>query len=295
MRSLFEKKPWVLLLAILALGALTVLSVSLRSVSFNDPQPIGREEADPLSGPPRVLLEPLTEEAFQAQIILWVALAILLVLIGILLSPEVRKRLIRIIIRTAFTLWALYFILKRYPDLLSFLNFGFDRNSSAQQTEGELADLAPPVFIPPQETAFLSYLVSMIVVLIALFIMWRLYRAWRELNPGGTRSLHEIARVARASLRELSDGRESTDVILNCYFRMSDVVADKRNIQREAAMTPGEFALRLERSGLPSDAVRRLTRLFEGVRYGSQKAGPKETNEAVACLRTILQYCGEPV
>lgn len=60
-------------------------------------------------------------------------------------------------------------------------------------------------------------------------------------------------------------------------------------------MTPGEFALRLEQSGLPGDAVRRLTRLFERVRYGNQKAGLKDTNEAVACLTAILQYCGEPV
>ncbi|HSG44363.1 MAG TPA: DUF4129 domain-containing protein, partial [Anaerolineales bacterium] len=107
--------------------------------------------------------------------------------------------------------------------------------------------------------------------------------------------LREIAKVARTSLRDLSDGRESTDVILNCYFRMSDVVADKKNIRRENAMTPGEFSRRLEQSGLPGDAVRRLTRLFETVRYGNRKAGPQETNEAVACLTTILQYCGEPV
>ncbi len=60
-------------------------------------------------------------------------------------------------------------------------------------------------------------------------------------------------------------------------------------------MTPAEFATRLENSGLPSDAVRRLTRLFEGVRYGLQKTGPTEINEAVACLTTILQYCGETV
>ena len=76
---------------------------------------------------------------------------------------------------------------------------------------------------------------------------------------------------------------------------MSDVVADKRQLQRELAMTPQEFAVRLERAGLPGDAVRRLTRLFEVVRYGDRKSAPKDVTEAVNCLNTILVYCGETI
>jgi len=76
---------------------------------------------------------------------------------------------------------------------------------------------------------------------------------------------------------------------------MSDVVASKKNLQRGMSVTPAEFAANLERSGLPGDAVKKLTRLFESVRYGGQKAGPREINEAVVCLTSILQYCGEPV
>jgi hypothetical protein len=295
MRFLFDKKPLVLLLAILALGALTVLSVTLRNVSFEDAQPIGREDAKPFSLPPQSVYDPLTEETGQSWIILWIVLGVLVVLIGFLLSPEARKKMIRVIFRIAFTAWGIYFLLDRYPELFSFLRFGFAGNSSGQQPDDAFADIAPPVFIPPQETPLLSYLISVLVVSAALFLAWKLYRTWKELNPDGDRSLHEIAKVARASLREISDGRESTDVILNCYFRMSDVVAGKKRLQRESAMTTGEFAHRLVQSGLPGDAVRRLTRLFESVRYGCHKAGPKETNEAVACLTTILQYCGEPV
>jgi len=295
MRSLFEKKPLVLIFAILALGALTVLSVSLRSVSFEAPQPIGREEAEPFSRSTLPIFSPVSEEGGGSAILVWAVAGILLVLIGIMLSKEARKRMIRIIIRIAFTAWALYFLLKRYPEMFSFLDFLQNQNAATTQGDEALADIPPPVFTPPQETSFLSYLVSVLVVLGILFLAWRLYRAWRDLHSSGARSLHEIAKVARASLRDLSDGRESTDVILNCYFRMSDVVADKKKLRRESAMTPGEFAQRLEQSGLPGDAVRRLTRLFERVRYGDQKAGPKETNEAVACLTTILQYCGEPV
>jgi hypothetical protein len=73
------------------------------------------------------------------------------------------------------------------------------------------------------------------------------------------------------------------------------VVADKRRLYREVAMTPHEFALQLEQAGLPGDAVTRLTSLFEGVRYGDRRSGPKDVNEAVSCLKAILHYCGEPV
>ena len=297
MRSLFEKKSLVLILSILALGALTILSVSLRSVSFEDARPIGREEAEPFSGPPQALFETPGEETGQSPVILYIVLGVLAVLIGFLLSPELRKRMLRIIIRIAFTAWGLYFLLKRYPEMFSFLfSFMNNRGNLAANPEDEaLTEIPPPVFTPPQETPWLSYLVSVMVILLVLFLAWKLYRAWQALNPGGNRSLKEIAKVAHASLRDLSDGREATDVILNCYFRMSDVVGDKKKLQRDSAMTPTEFARRLEQSGLPSDAVHRLTRLFESVRYGSHKAGPKETHEAVTCLTTILQYCGEPV
>ena len=108
-------------------------------------------------------------------------------------------------------------------------------------------------------------------------------------------SFKKIAGIARSSLRDISSGRDSTDVIINCYFRMSDVVADKRNLNRSAAMTPHEFAGRLEQAGLPGDAVRRLTRLFEKVRYGGHRTDSSAVNEAVACLTTILHYCGEAV
>ena len=107
--------------------------------------------------------------------------------------------------------------------------------------------------------------------------------------------LDEIAKIARSSLRDLSSGLDSSDVIINCYVRMSDVVLNKRHLHRSIAMTPHEFALHLEQAGLPADSVSRLTRFFESVRYGDRKSSPKDVKEAVSCLTTILHYCGEPV
>ncbi len=201
----------------------------------------------------------------------------------------------RVFVRAAAIYWAVYYLLKSHPEILSILNVNFNAASSGAGA-GDLAEIPPPVFTPPKEIVFISYVVSVLIVLTIVYLGWKLYRTWRALNAiTQQKPLSEIAHIARSSLQDLSSGRESTDVIINCYFRMSDVVGDKKNMQRGPSMTPAEFAARLEASGLPGEAVRRLTRLFESVRYGSQRAGPKEINEAVACLTSILQYCGEPV
>ncbi|HSG41761.1 MAG TPA: hypothetical protein VLA72_01280, partial [Anaerolineales bacterium] len=122
MKSLFEKKPLVLILAILALGALTVLSVSLRSVSFEDAQPIGREDAEqPFSlAPLDEMFDSFRGEGAGSQVILLaVMVAVLATLIGILLTPEMRKRFLRIVLRVGLTVLTIYFILNRYPNDLS--------------------------------------------------------------------------------------------------------------------------------------------------------------------------------
>lgn len=74
---------------------------------------------------------------------------------------------------------------------------------------------------------------------------------------------------------------------------MSEAVSRKRGLLRSTAMTPSEFARRLERAGLPGEAVGRLTGLFEAVRYGGRTSSQREINEAVSCLTAILHYCGE--
>jgi hypothetical protein len=295
MRSFFQNKRWVLFISVLALGALTVLAIGLRDVSFREAQPFGRREANTIQAPPPNFGGPLSEVSLQSQIFLWVSLFLLVMLIGVLLSAELRKRLVRLFIRVAFTYWALYFFFTRYGDSIASLGQALNAAGNDGPAKGA-ENLPPPVFEPPQESAWISYLVGLLFILLIVFLAWRFLRFWREYTGrAGSKSLDELARIARSSLHELSSGRESTDVIMNCYFRMSDVVADKRNLQRSAAMTPAEFAIRLEHAGLPGEAVKGLTRLFESVRYGGHRSGPTEVNEAVACLTTILHYCGETV
>ena len=292
MRSLFENKRLILLLAILALGALTILAISLSEIPFRPGQRFVREDAAQLPPPAAEVAQVGVKIPIWQQLIVWTLLALLVILIALLLSPEMRKRFFLLLIRVGFTVWAIYFLFKNYGDQL----FGFNlQRPEGQPPDGE-AVVPMPVFEAPQVSPAFSYLISFVFALIIVVVVWFLYRGLQSYSARNrTGSLDEIAKIARSSLHDLSSGRNSSDVIINCYLRMSDVVSSKRQLQRGIAMTPHEFALRLEQAGLPGDAVTRLTRLFEGVRYGDRKSGPKDVNEAVSCLKTILHYCGEPV
>jgi hypothetical protein len=294
MRSFLENKRLILVLSILALGALTVLAVGLSDVPFRGAQTFRREEdARALGAVPQNLINSMVDIPLWQQISLWLLILIMFVLISALLSPELRKRLILIIIRVGITYWALYIVFTRYRDML--MQMGL--NPSLQQAGGAStsADM-PPQFLPPQTISLTSYLVSFGIAILLILLAWKLFKFWQEYTASNASlPLHNIARIARSSLNDLSSGRDSTDVIMNCYFRMSDVVESKRNLSRGKSMTPAEFASRLEQAGLPSDAVNRLTRLFERVRYGGYRSGTTEVNEAVSCLTTILHHCGEAV
>lgn len=294
MRSFFENKRWILVISVLALGALTVLAVGLSDVPFRGAQTFRREsEAGNLRTFSQNLLNSIVDIPLWQQISVWILLLIMIVLIAALLSRELRKRLLLIVIRVGITYWALYIIFTRYHDMLLQMGSTPAPSGTVQVASG---GTPIPTFIPPQAISLTSYLVSFGIAVLLVLLSWKLFKLWKENSANSSSSsLHKLAGIARSSLHDLSSGRDSTDVIMNCYFRMSDIVESKRNLSRNKSMTPTEFASRLEQAGLPSDAVHRLTRLFERVRYGGHRSATPEVNEAVACLTTILQYCGEAV
>jgi hypothetical protein len=293
MRSLFEDKRSILLLSVLALGALTVLAIGLGEVPFREAQSFGRSDARDIRSIPLSLITAFADIPIWMHVGMWTLFILLVVLIMALISPELRWKLVKNLIRVAVVYWGFYTLITRYRTMLAKLSLDLSLAGGSQLSvpNGE----ALPEFAPPSSSSSLVVLVSFLVALLLVLIAWRMFVFWREYRMGNVRPIDRITKIARASLKDLSSGRDSTDVIMNCYYRMSDVVADKRKLERNAAVTPAEFAVQLERAGLPGDAVRRLTRLFEAVRYGGHKTGVGEVNEAVACLTAILHYCGEAV
>jgi hypothetical protein len=98
-----------------------------------------------------------------------------------------------------------------------------------------------------------------------------------------------IAAEAQAALRDLEAGVDVHDAVTRCYVEMVRVLRAERGIVRAPDMTAREFEQRLARIGLAETHIRRLTRLFELVRYSPRTPGLREAREAEECLRAIVE------
>jgi hypothetical protein len=201
-----------------------------------------------------------------------------------MLSPEARKRVLLTILRVGLTAWAILYALTKFrPEGI----FG-DEAPVAGLEGGSQVVVPPPPYTPPIIPAWVNYFVSLLVVLVFAGIGFWLYRLLRP----SRHQFQSLARAARTALKDLSAGRDWDDTVIRCYARMSEAVDQERGLHRQQAMTPQEFASRLEQAGLPSEPVRRLTRLFEKARYGGRKSSREDVNEAVTCLTAILHAVG---
>jgi hypothetical protein len=116
---------------------------------------------------------------------------------------------------------------------------------------------------------------------------WWLNRRRPPLEP---MALERLAGEAQQALDSLRGGADVEEVIIRCYLAMSRVLEEERRIQRQDSMTPREFERLLLAKGLPANPVRRLTRLFEDVRYGARPPAAREEDLAVLSLTEIVQH-----
>jgi hypothetical protein len=285
-----NRKRRLLLFCFIVLAAITFLASSLHDVHFQ----AGRSLSILTSSQPPVIFQApalLSDTPLWKILIFWLAFIVNLFLLFYLLPPELRKRIIRQAFGFSVGILIL-FIALRYR-LLQLPNLDSEPvNNTGQSPPGLNSNPFFPPFQPPKIAPWLMFLISLGVFLGLLILSWIFYRWWMKSHARRYSSLDDIAEIARSSLNDLDTGHEMGDVIIQSYARMSMVVNVKRGIQRPEAATPREFAVRLEKAGLPADAVNRLTRLFESARYGTRKSNPSDINEAVACLNSILQACG---
>jgi hypothetical protein len=298
MQKILEHKGTVLALAIAALLSLVLLTNALSTMDFLPSQPIGGGSSEQSANPP-IDLEGLLNTAaavpFWQQLVFWGALFLLVLLISSLLSPEMRKQLIYAFLRTAISALLLFYLIKERREFFSNFLDQFSTMGQNLALAPEAETLPAPVFVAPQEVSWLSFAVGFGVIMLLALLIWWAGHVWSRIREqlASRDPLREIAAIARESLNELKSGRSYENAIVECYDRMSEVIARRQGLKREHTMTPSEFAARLTRAGLPRGPIETLTALFEAVRYGRQPAGQTEINQAVHSLTSILDYCGE--
>lgn len=139
----------------------------------------------------------------------------------------------------------------------------------------------------PSDTAVWLTTLAVVVLIVACAagLIWLIARRQRP-SP-----LQELASGAQDALNAIQAGGPLEETIVRCYRDMCAVLQSERNVERSASMTPSEFVRVLQSKGLPIQPFQQLTRLFEELRYGGGKPGPREEQHAIESLTAIVAAC----
>lgn len=271
--------------------AVVLLAVSLDRLTLKPAAPFlpaAESEAGqpPVTRPPDIL--------FWYLILIIIGLLTVATMIALFfIPPRQRRRLLLTLLMMTFLLVVAALFISRQGEAVE---IPVEQNAFATEAPAEVAtpiaeeDIPPSEFVAPPVSSWLSFGVAFSLFAAVVLVLWL---AWRARRPGAEERMEELAKIARQTLDDLQAGRDYGDAVIECYARMAETVSERRGLKRRAHMTPSEFAAALERARLPGEAVRRLTRLFEAVRYGGRKSTPEDVAEAMECLTAILDGCRE--
>jgi hypothetical protein len=285
-------KRWLLLLSVFIIAAVAMLASSLHDVHFQPGRPLSFDQPTAPASLPLDVTEAVTQTPLWKILLFWLAFVLNLLLFFWLMPAEMRKKVLRQMVSLALGMLGVLLALRYSLIDLPFLKTKPPAESNPAAS-GVGGNSPLPTFSPPRMAPWWVFLISFVVLAVVLWLLWTAYRWW--LRPARRFSeLDAIRDIAQSSLGALAAGHDWSDVIIQSYARMTEAVKASRGLQRSRASTPREFAERLEHAGLPAHAVQRLTRLFESARYGAGRSSQNDINEAVACLNSILQACGQP-
>lgn len=287
--SMRQAKQNTLILLVLAGVLIALFAMSLPELVLLDGQPFTLEEASRPNAPTSVMLGNEALWAFIRGAMAVVLILIPIVLVYSLFSKQGRKRLLRL-----FILLVVMFLVADYLRSLP-PNYQIQEPEEAQYGQDEnLGALADPDTVvevpydPPQElTTAITLIISALAAGGILAVAW--YFRQRMIQP--TFSMQKLADEVESAIESLQAGGDLKLTIIQCYQEMSRVLRQEKGISRDTGMTPREFETQLIGKGLPQEAVKTLTRLFEQARYSAMPTGAREEQLAFAALSDIVAVC----
>ena len=282
-------KSRALVFAGVSLLAMLLLSIGLSQIQLQGGQPVNLGKVAIQGGSYGVL--------FDASFIFYLiygtyalsALALLIVVVYMLMTPERRKLLIKFILRSIPIVIVTFILLNTVHSCTN------GTTQQLQLQQGLRATQAPsnvPVStFTPHLTQGVILAASIILALIVAVIGALIIIRTRQGGAQQTTPLMRLGNKAQEALDHLKAGGDLKDAVLRCYYEMSQILLEQRNLKRARSMTPHEFESILVADGLPGEPVHQLTHLFEEVRYGTKKTGTREENIAVSSLSAIVEAC----
>jgi hypothetical protein len=212
-----------------------------------------------------------------------------------LLTPAGRRRLLKGVIQLAVILVIFYFLSRLVESGNKEEPKQVDQPTLETGGGLPLTDGVPETPVAETSTsspwldAGICIGLAAILAIMITVLAWGIYRASREAAGD---AMSRLADQAQDAIDALHAGGNIRDTVIRCYIQMTQVLAEERNVRREEAMTPHEFEqILLTRLKLPEAPVRRLTGLFEAVRYGDYHPGKREEMEAIDSLSAIAAAC----
>lgn len=210
------------------------------------------------------------------------------VVVYAIISPEFRKQMLRRLISFLVFVVLAYLVVQRLPELVSVEE---EATFSGGQPLTDVPFTPPSVQFVADPPAWLIWATSLALALLVSAVLVGVVWFLRHRDQRPTGSLEQLAHEAEEALELLRAGGDIKDTVMRCYAEMSRTLDRERGIIRLGSMTPREFESRLAGMGLPGEPVRRLTRLFEQVRYGARVADEREEELALICLTDIVEAC----
>jgi hypothetical protein len=214
-------------------------------------------------------------------------LALTLVVANMLLASRRKRPLARVNYSVISVVLTLLIIAVLHPEVLERLQFSPPPAAPSAATP---APGASPAAIPAALPEALVYGVSLAAAVLLVVLIWAVWKVVRRPRAQAQAPLaQQAAQMAQAALADWESGSPLASVIIRCYGEMSQLVAEKRAVQRSADMTPREFVERLEKAGVPGQPAQELTTLFELARYSTCPLGASEEAAARACLSALAK------
>jgi hypothetical protein len=294
-----SSKVWWLFLLSIAILAIIFLSAGLSKSTLQRSQPFPAWILNSLEEPDEAPSDEVHSEevpAFPAdfwyRLIFFIFAGLLtLWIIVFIFRPEARKWMLTRLVGYLILMLIIFLVYSNLnpPELVN-------RDEGGEVgfiPRGVLTEEEPPitptlVADPPQWLVVTITLALIALILGMIWFVWQ--RRPQRSSLAGPKEL--LALEARRAIDTLHAGRDLKDTVLRCYREMSQVLQEQRGIQRQKGMTPREFEKYLAEIGLRDEHIRRLTRLFEGVRYGDNVSSERDKREAMDCLRAIVRAYG---
>ena len=279
---------WRIGLMVSALVALLVLAAGLSTPTLGPGWTATNFWFSPQGGSPSDLGLRLGQILLGAGLILMLTL----VVVNILLASRRRRPLSRMNFSMLGMVLTVLIIAILRPDVLERLKLSPPPAASSAATSAAAASgPAVPAVLPD----VLAYAVSLMAAAGVVLSAWVVWRVLRRPQPQDQATVaRQAAQAAQTALADWQSGSPLASVIIRCYREMSDLVAEKRAVQRAADMPPREFVGRLENAGVPARPAQELTALFELARYSSRPLGAPEEAAAQACLKALAEALESP-